>query len=279
MILFSPAKINVGLHILSRRGDGFHDLQSVMVPFDLCDILEINHSAAVSSLSQPFRMEMSGIPVEGAWEENLCHRAWLIFTEKVPLPPLRTHLHKQIPPGAGLGGGSSNGTTMLMGLNRLADYPLGMKELESMAASLGSDCPFFLCNRPMRAEGRGEILRELSSKPAPLHMVVLFPGIHISTAEAFSQVVPERRTVDLGEQILKPPGQWEDLVTNDFEPFLFRKYPLLQKLKEKLLRSGALYASVTGSGSAIYGLFSSPPALPEELEDFFLWKGTVFNPA
>ncbi len=279
MILFSPAKINLGLWITSKRKDGYHNLQSIMVPVDLCDILEIRAATKLSVPPSPLQMTLSGIPVGGRRKENLCFRAWKMYADRVPLPPLELHLHKQIPPGAGLGGGSSNAATTLMALNQLSGCPLENAELHTMAERLGSDCPFFLKGRIMMARGRGEILSDIPPAKESLHLVLLFPGIHISTADAYSGIVPKERSNDLADQIRRPVSEWTDLLQNDFEIPLFQIHPLLKSLKEELMASGALFSSLTGSGSAIYGLFGTPAHIPETLRKYRIWQGPVFTKA
>jgi 4-diphosphocytidyl-2-C-methyl-D-erythritol kinase len=272
MVLYSPAKVNIGLHIIERRTDGFHNLQSVMMPVGLCDILEIRRSTP----GQPgLVFSQSGIPVDAVPGGNLCEKAHRIFSEAVPLPPVRIHLHKQIPVGAGLGGGSSNASLTLRGLNRFLAKPLPEVTLHEMAASLGSDCPFFLHSGPMMVEGRGERLRPLTLDLGAWTMVVLYPGIHVSTAEAYSGVKPALSPLHLEELLLTPISGWKELVVNDFEPSIFRRHPELEQIKQDLYRAGAVYASLSGSGSSLFGMFNRLPDLPAGLSDRVVWKGVA----
>lgn len=270
MILFSPAKINLGLQILERREDGFHNLRSLMYPTGLCDIIEIDQ---LSEGHHPVRFSQSGIRFEDDLEENLCIKAWNLMTSECQLPPVSIHLHKQIPVGAGLGGGSSNASTTLKGLNQLAGSPLPEKKIAVLAGQLGSDCPFFLHQGPMMMEGRGELLSPVIVSLDSYYLAILFPGIHISSAEAYRAVSPAVPEADLRKMIQLPPDQWEGQIRNDFEASAFQRHPLLEKLKSCLYQAGARYASLSGSGSALYGVFDSDPELPEQLKGYLIWKG------
>ncbi len=270
MIYFSPAKINLGLQILKRRDDGFHMLRSVMYPTGLCDIIEINQ-LPVEDI--PVRFSQSGIRFEADLEKNLCMKAWKLMASDRDLPSVSIHLHKQIPVGAGLGGGSSNASTVLKALNQIASSPASAEKLAELAAQLGSDCPFFLNELPMMMEGRGEILSQVNVSLDKLHLVLLFPGIHISTTEAYGAVSPFVPDLHLKQLIETPMDRWKGLIIHDFEKNALIKYPLLLTLKRSLYEAGALYASMSGSGSALYGIFETPPQLPEEVRRYIIWKG------
>ncbi|MCK4990189.1 MAG: 4-(cytidine 5'-diphospho)-2-C-methyl-D-erythritol kinase [Bacteroidales bacterium] len=274
MILFSPAKINIGLQIIMHREDGFHNLQSIMYPVGLCDILEIRRSP---DEGDSIRFSQSGIQIDPHNNKNLCIQAWELFTQEVPLPAVDLHLHKQIPVGAGLGGGSSNASTTLKGLNILAGDPLPDEMLHEMAATLGSDCPFFLHEGPMLMEGRGDILSSISPCLDHLYLILLFPGIHVSTAEAYAGVKPAVPNQHLQELIRQPMDRWREFVINDFEHSVFKRYPELDRLKQDLYGAGAVYASLSGSGSSLYGIFPESPDLPEELEQYLIWRGTTVS--
>jgi 4-diphosphocytidyl-2-C-methyl-D-erythritol kinase len=272
MILFSPSKINLGLQVIERRSDGYHNIQSVMLPVGLCDILEIKR---MDLGHEGIAFTQTGIQLESEPAFNLCIRAYQIFNEEVKLPPLGIHLHKQIPVGAGLGGGSSNASHTLMGLNKLTGEPVPEKKLHEMAASLGSDCPFFLHGKPMLAEGRGEILGPLSLDLGGLFLVLFHAGIHISTVEAYGGVTPSPLRNDLSRLVQEPVKVWRKQVVNDFERPVFSKYPELELLKQSIYRAGALFASLSGSGSALYGLFPGFPKLPADLARYVIWKGIL----
>jgi 4-diphosphocytidyl-2-C-methyl-D-erythritol kinase len=270
MIYFSPAKINIGLQILNKRTDGYHNIQSVMHPVGLCDILEIN---ILPTADKGFLFSQSGIRFEGDQEDNLCLQAMELFRKETQIPPVQMHLHKQIPVGAGLGGGSSNASTTLLGLNALADNPLSVKQLGELAAILGSDCPFFLDPQSMLMEGRGEILSPLFLSMEEIYLVLLFPEIHVSTQDAYAGVIPAIPPLQLKELIKEPLSRWEELIENDFEKSVFKRYPQLVSLKRELYSSGASYASLSGSGSSLYGLFKKQPSLPDGLQKYVIWEG------
>ena len=276
MIYFSPAKINLGLQILNKRTDGYHNIQSVMHPVGLCDILEIN---ALPSADQTSLFSQSGIRFEGDQQDNLCIQALELFRKETQLPPIQMHLHKQIPVGAGLGGGSSNASTTLLGLNALADNPLTVKQLKELAAILGSDCPFFLDPQTMMMEGRGEILTPLFLSMEEIYLVLLFPEIHVSTQDAYAGVNPALPPQQLKELIKEPLSRWKELIENDFETSVFSSYPELGSIKNELYKSGAIYASLSGSGSSLYGLFKEKPTLPEGLQKYVIWEGPIQTPA
>ena len=270
MIYFAPAKINLGLQILERRGDGFHNLRSVMYPTGLCDIIEINQQIVEDN---PVQYAQSGISFEADTEKNLCIKAWKLMASETDLPGVTIHLHKQIPVGAGLGGGSSDAASILRGLNQLARVPVTTERLQELAIQLGSDCPFFLHDVPMMMEGAGELLSMVNISLRPFYLVILFPEIHISTASAYSDVVPAIPELHLRQLIEVPVDKWKGSVRNDFEEYIFVKYPLLKELKRALYSAGAMYASMSGSGSSLYGIFETIPVLPAEIQNFLIWKG------
>jgi 4-diphosphocytidyl-2-C-methyl-D-erythritol kinase len=275
MLLLSPAKINLGLFITERRKDGYHNLQSVMVPIGLCDILEI---LPLPGDRAGIRFTQTGIGLDSGPGENLCERAYEAMSKWRRLPPVSVHLHKLIPAGAGLGGGSSNAGMMLKGLNRLLEDPLPVDDLHRIAAGLGSDCPFFLYGEPMMMEGRGDILSPFRPGLEDSHLAVFYAGIHISTGDAYRNVVPVRRTRHLREEVRLPLSKWIKHVVNDFEKPVFDMSPVLRKLKEGLYGAGALYASLSGSGSAVYGIFNEKPDLPPDLSEHLLWDGKAGVP-
>lgn len=272
MIFYSPAKINLGLQVLNRRTDGFHNIQTIMHFTGLCDILEIKKS---EKDEVELQFTQSGIELESGSGKNLCVSAWEIYQQEVRLPPLAIHLHKQIPVGAGLGGGSSNGTITLMGLNRMMGNPIPPGTLHHMATSLGSDCPFFLYDRPMLAEGRGEVLTPVDIKLTGMYLVLFYTGIQISTAEAYAGIRPAPRSMDLRALPQQPVHRWKDILSNDFEVPVFKLYPELGSLKRALYDAGAIYASLSGSGSALYGIFENIPDIPADLQSSIHWKGTL----
>ena len=272
MIYFSPAKINLGLEILEKRMDGFHNLRSVMYPIPLCDILEISQ---LPGQDAPVHFSQSGIIADTDIKNNLCIRAWKLMTSEGNLPPLAIHLHKQIPVGAGLGGGSSNASTVLTGINALSGFPVSPGRLKELAEQLGSDCPFFLQTEAMMMEGRGEILSPVKVSLKSFYLVLLFPGIPVSTAEAYSRVSPHMPEQDLRELTGMPVLRWRDRIINDFEESIFDQYPQLKDLKLALYSAGASYASMSGSGSSLYGIFATRPDLSGEILEHVIWEGAI----
>lgn len=260
MVCYPNAKVNLGLNILRRRPDGYHDIESLFVPVKWRDILEVveDRSAAAGTVT----FTASGLSVPSDGKPNLCERAYHWFHHRHGLPGVRMHLHKLIPIGAGLGGGSADAAFMLMELNRLFDLGEDLTTLESLAAELGSDCPFFVRNTPQLVSGRGEVMRPFSIDLSGWHMLIVHPGLHIGTAEAYAGVVPKMPAHRVEEVVARPVEQWLGLLHNDFEDSLFAKYPLLAELKQQLYDAGAVYASMTGSGSAIYGLFRAQVEVP-----------------
>jgi 4-diphosphocytidyl-2-C-methyl-D-erythritol kinase len=272
MIFFAPAKINLGLQVLDRRSDGFHNIQTIMHLTGLCDILEIKKSDKKKS---GLEFTQSGIELEPGSPHHLCVSAWEVFQKEIRLPPLAMHLHKQIPVGAGLGGGSSDATSALLGINRILGNPVQRDTLHRMATSLGSDCPFFLHHSPMLAEGKGERLTPVNIELSGMKLVLFHTGIHISTAEAYAGIHPSPGRMDLHELPRYPVQMWKEILINDFEVPVFNLYPELGSLKRSIYTAGATYASLSGSGAAIYGIFDREPDLPRDLQPMVLWKGPL----
>ncbi len=260
MIVFPNAKINIGLDITARRPDGFHNIETVFYPVQLCDCLEF-----VENHQEVDRFETSGIAIPSDGKPNLVQKAVTKVREKYDVPPIDIHLLKHIPSGAGLGGGSADAAFMIKALDEY--FKLGMNnDLKlSMAATLGSDCAFFIKNTPSFATGRGEVFDEIALK-SDLNIVLVKPDVSISTPYAYSRVKPQTPQHSLRESVLKPVSQWRQLIKNDFEQFLFPEISQLATIKQLLYDSGAVYASMTGSGSAFFGIFDQEPVLHPELE-------------
>ena len=248
MLLFPPAKINIGLHVTAKRRDGFHEIETLFYPVEsLHDVLEVMPAGRLA-------IRLSGLPVAGAPEDNLCMKAYRLLQADFDLPPVTIYLHKVIPPGAGLGGGSSDATATLLALNELFSLQLSAGQLSCYAAQLGSDCAFFLHRKPMLATGRGEVLTAL---PLPSFRVVIeTPPVFSSTAEAYAAITPRTPALPLPSLLVQPVEQWKDTVVNDFEAPVFARFPLLAQIKQRLYDDGAIYAAMSGSGAAIFGLFS-----------------------
>jgi 4-diphosphocytidyl-2-C-methyl-D-erythritol kinase len=249
MIQFSPCKINLGLSILEKRADGFHALETVFYPVALHDIVEVVPAKL-------FTFSHTGISIPGEASTNLCVKAYQLLKADFPeISDVKIHLHKNIPMGAGLGGGSGDGTTVLILLNQLFELNLTQKQLIEYAARLGSDCPFFIINTPAFASGRGEILTPTTVDLNGYSIVIINPGIAISTKLAFSLITPKTPETNLAAVIQQPISTWKDVLINDFEQPIFNSFPELANIKETLYQKGAAYASMTGTGSTVYGIF------------------------
>lgn len=261
MILFPHAKINLGLNVVRKRPDGYHDIETVFLPIPIRDAVE----AVVAKDVAPGKViySRSGLSVEGEPEADLVMRAHRLISECRALPGLRMHLHKAIPLGAGLGGGSSDATHTLLLLDRLLELHLSQEELRSMALYLGSDCAYFLEQGPRAATGRGELLAPLSLDLTGCWMVVVNPGIHVPTSEVFNHAVPSGRETDYPKDLGAAPVEaWDRIAPNILEEFVFQKWPDVREVRDVLKTSGAAYAAMSGSGSTVYGIYTSrPPAL------------------
>jgi 4-diphosphocytidyl-2-C-methyl-D-erythritol kinase len=274
MVDFPNCKINLGLNIVEKRPDGYHNIESVFYPVGLTDILEIIENT--SSQEKDVLFSYSGIEIPGNPIENLCYKAYYLLKEKHSLPKIKAHLHKIIPIGAGLGGGSADGAFFINLLDKQFKLKLTIEEKEELAGKLGSDCVFFIKNEPAFVSGRGETLRSFSINLSNYYLVLLNPQIHISTKEAYDGVVPQKSNQDIFEIITQlEPLQWNGLLKNDFEDGIFKKYPLIKRMKEGLYQSGADYASMTGSGSSIYAIFREEPDLSDELKKYLIYKGAL----
>ncbi|MDR2469073.1 MAG: 4-(cytidine 5'-diphospho)-2-C-methyl-D-erythritol kinase [Tannerella sp.] len=265
MICFPNAKINLGLRVVGRRADGYHNIESVFIPLPLRDALEV-----VPSDTDEFHL--SGIMLDAASGDNLVVKAWRLFASMYPLPPLAVYLRKVIPFGAGLGGGSSDAAFMLKLLNNYANTGLSQEKLEEMAGLLGADCPFFIHNYPLLVSGTGNRFENITLSLNGYTVVLVKPDIFISTKEAYSLVRPETPAVPLAEIISKPVSEWKESLVNDFELPIFREYPQISAIKDTLYDHGACYAAMSGSGSAVFGLFKQNVQV--HFPGCFVWKGT-----
>ncbi|MFM2315867.1 MAG: 4-diphosphocytidyl-2-C-methyl-D-erythritol kinase [Bacteroidota bacterium] len=254
MIVFPNAKINLGLFITEKRTDGFHNLESLFLPIPLCDILEV--TPATEDTSLVCTGESSDIPTE----KNIVYKAWKLLQEAHGIGNVHIHLHKIIPSGAGMGGGSSDGSFMLKALNELFQLNLSVAQLEDFAAQLGSDCPFFIKNKAALVTGRGEGVDPIDFNLEGKYLVIVNPGIHISTAQAFQGIQPKSSQFNWKEFIQNKDFEKVDL-RNDFEQSVFQLYPEIAEIKSTLLHAGALYSSMSGTGSTVYALFDEEPQL------------------
>lgn len=251
MIIFPNAKINLGLRVIDRRSDDFHNIETVFVPIDLCDVLEF-----VQSDNNKNSLTISGIIPDNVPEDNLVQKAWSLMNMKYGIPFIDIQLHKVIPIGAGLGGGSSDAAFMLKALNEFFNCACDNIELKKMAAVLGSDCPFFIENTSAIGTGRGEKLQSIDLPLNDYKLLLVNPGIHISSKEAYCGVTLNKKSTSLKELVNKPRNMWRDFIYNDFEDTIFLTYPKIKKIKLAMYEAGAVYASMTGSGSTVFGLFS-----------------------
>lgn len=267
MLTFPNAKINIGLNILRKRPDGFHDISSCFYPVKLCDALE-----AVPSRKGSFYTSGQGILND---EPNLVSKAYDLLAADHPLPLLDIYLLKGIPIGAGLGGGSSDAAFMIKLLNQASDLHLSEEQMEEYARKLGSDCAFFIQNKPVYAYGKGDQFEDIPLSLEGHFLCLVNPGIHIPTAEAYSGIRPFETTTDLKAVLKQPLSEWKNIVVNDFEQPVFNKYPIIAKIKSDLYEAGALYASMSGSGSSVYGIFENIPNTDNIFKNCFVWQGEL----
>lgn len=254
MICFPSCKINLGLRITQKRADGFHALETVFFPISIKDALEIIIEPDANAA--PITFTSSGLAINGDPSDNLCFKAYELLKKDYPtIPNIKMHLHKQIPMGAGLGGGSSDGAFTLVALNQLFDLQITEDKLMQYALTLGSDCPFFILNSPAYATGRGEILNPINVNLDGYTIIIVNPGIAISTKLAFSLITPKVPDSNLEVIICESVSTWKDNLINDFEEPIFNSFPELANIKETLYQKGAVYASMTGTGSTVYGIF------------------------
>jgi 4-diphosphocytidyl-2-C-methyl-D-erythritol kinase len=267
LISFPNCKVNFGLNIIRKREDGYHNLETIFYPLAIKDVLEVVQQSGPSSTMIEFRT--SGLAIEGSEETNLCIKAYYLLKKDFPqLPPIKMHLHKVIPMGAGLGGGSADGAFTLLLANEKFQLNLSTEQLTNYALQLGSDCPFFIPNKPCFAEGRGELLQPIELDLFNYQFIIINPNIHISTAWAFSQITPKQPTKSAKEIITQPIETWRDELVNDFEEQVFQAHPEIKAIKENLYAQGAVYASMTGSGSTVFGIFNKGKDLTSLIQQY-----------
>lgn len=273
MLAQPHCKINIGLHVTERRADGYHLLETVFYPVPLRDNLEITvrHDRCEPN-EVPYRLTEGGFPIAGNPEDNLVVRVYLALRREFDLPPVDIDLQKLIPMGAGLGGGSSDAAFMMTALNELFDLGLSESDMKQRVAAFGADCPYFVGRGPAYATGIGDVLAPLALSLKGKHIVLVKPDIFISTKEAYAGVTPKASDVDLRKAVQLPVSTWRDTVVNDFEASVFPSRPLLPAIKQTLYDMGAEYASMSGSGSTIFGLFSRPvPECKAVFKDCFVF--------
>lgn len=262
MIVYPNAKINLGLNILRKREDGFHEISSVFYPVKWKDALEIVRSSQLKFTS-------GGLPIPGEIESNLCLKAFNLMKEAYDIPPVHIHLHKVLPMGGGLGGGSSDAAFTLRVLNELFSLNLDKPTLLALASKLGSDCAFFIENKPQLASGRGELLSPVELNLQGYKILLVYPAVGVSTPWAYSQITPRLSEFSIIETLQGPIENWKKQLVNDFEGPIFKAHPELEEIKEALYEFGAEYAAMSGSGSTMFGIFKSNHPMPlEQLEMF-----------
>lgn len=266
MINFPNAKINIGLNVLSKREDGYHNLETIFYPINLKDGLEVVESQKLSFTS-------SGLEIPGNSSENLCLKAYHLLANDFKLPPVNIHLHKHIPIGAGLGGGSSDASFFVKLMNEKFELKLNYTQMENYAAQLGSDCAFFIQNKPVIAFGKGDQLQNIDLDLSNYFLVLIMPPVQVSTAEAYRGVIPQELSIALLDLIKLPLEEWKSSIKNDFEHSVFEQYPIIRQIKSKLYQAGALYASMSGSGSSVFGIFKEKVKLTDLEKDNQVFYG------
>jgi len=268
MVVFPHCKINLGLQIVSKRIDGYHNIETCFYPVPWTDILEIIKA-------ENFAFSSSGISIPGKEEDNLCIKAYQLLRNDFGLSPVHIHLHKVIPMGAGLGGGSSNAAFTLRALNSIFNLKLSGQQLREYASRLGSDCSFFVQDKPMLGTGRGDELSPASVNLKGLFLVLAKPEIHVSTAEAYGGVKPKLPAISLSKILGSHLSLWRNVLVNDFEQTVFEKHPTISSIKDSLYKQGALYASMSGSGASVFGIFNSYVDLKNTFFGMTYWSGAL----
>ena len=273
MICFPNAKINLGLHITGKRPDGYHTIESIFYPIPLKDALEV-------VISDKITFTQTGIPLETTPKENLVMKAYGLMAKKYKIPTLDIFLKKAIPSGAGLGGGSSDAAFMLKMLCELCKLPVSEANLTQMSGMLGADCPFFIRNMPVIVNGIGDIFQSSDLSLKGYLLCIVKPPFSIATKEAYAMVKPQKPEFSLDGLSALPMHEWKHVLKNDFEPSIFKKYLFIEKIKEELYSLGAIYASMSGSGSAVFGLFNPADSrlfnpISPVFHDCFVWKGIL----
>lgn len=268
MICFPNAKINIGLNIIEKRKDGFHNIETIFYPLQLSDTLEFIEIKEESSF------ENTGLNIDCSLEKNLIWKAYSLLKTDFKLPNLKIHLHKIIPFGAGLGGGSSDAAFMLKSLNEYFSLNLSIEKLKNYASKLGSDCSFFIENKPLFAKEKGDVFESIDLSLKDYNLILIHPKIHISTPEAYAGVTPQKPENNLKNLIAKPIKNWGNFIFNDFEKNIFKNHTEIAKIKNNLYENGALYASMSGSGSSVFGIFKDEINIDfiSKNKDYFIWK-------
>nr|MBC7611985.1 4-(cytidine 5'-diphospho)-2-C-methyl-D-erythritol kinase [Pseudopedobacter sp.] len=266
MITFPNAKINIGLNITSRRSDGFHNLETILYPVQIKDALEVIEAAEMG-------FETSGIEIPGHANENLCLQAYDLLRKDFDLPNIKIHLHKQIPIGAGLGGGSADAAFFIKLINEKFQLSLDVEAMQNYCRKLGTDCAFFIENKPLFGFEKGDVFEEIPLDLSMYHLAVVMPLVHVSTREAYRGVKPQQPQQSLKELIQLPLEEWQGRINNDFEEHILKNHPQIRGVKAALLEAGALFALMSGSGAAVYGIFKEPVDLSYLEKDNLVFSG------
>ncbi len=271
MLFYPNAKINIGLNIVEKRPDGYHNIETVFYPIGLRDMLSVEPS----EVSTDYTWSTDGIAMEGDPEDNLIIKAYCLLQSEYEIPPVDISLVKQIPFGAGLGGGSSDAAFMIKALNELFDLKISVRKMEKFASELGADCSVFIRNKPVFASGIGNVFTSIKLSLKGYYLVLVKPDIFISTPNAYSLISPQKPDISLIDLIKSPVTKWKDTIKNDFEQPVFDLYPVVGEIKNTLYDLGAIYASMSGSGSAVYGIFDTPPEgeFSRKFDNYFISGG------
>ncbi len=273
MLTFPAAKINIGLYVVEKRPDGYHNLETVFYPIPLQDTLE---TKPLCYSNAPFALQTVGLHIAGKPEENLVVRVYLSMKEEFNLPSLDIYLDKHIPSGAGLGGGSSDAAHMMKQLNEQFNLGLSESEMEERLSAFGADCPFFVRERPVIATGIGNVFTPIALSLKGWTLLLVKPPVCVSTKDAYADVRPQPPTTDLREAISQPVSEWKNRIGNDFEKSVFTRHPQISAIKNTLYDIGATYASMSGSGSSVFGLFKVPcESAVKVFSDCFVFQQTL----
>jgi len=270
MVVFPNAKINLGLSVTEKRADGFHNIETVFYPVPLRDALEI-----IPAKDGKTKFTFSGFEIPGSLETNLCFKAWQMLKNDFRLPAINFHLHKAIPMGAGLGGGSADGAFTIRLLDQVFNLKLTNGQMQDYARQLGSDCAFFIENKPVFAFGKGDHFENINLDLSGFYLILIKPAVNVNTAGAYANITPSWPAIPGKEIISLSVEKWKDLLQNDFEATVFKSYPEIETIKNQFYENGALFASMSGSGSAVFGIFKTNIELKSLFPNFFYWAGNL----